>query len=238
MNNKKALAILGGMGPQASSYMYDRLISLSMQHFAAENNDDFPEIIIYSIPVPDFISDEKNKIEAYKMLMSRVIDLNKLDIFCLSIACNTAHVLLPRLQKVSQVPFVSMIKEVVFAISQDKRKCVGILGTPATLRTELYQNELNKYKIRAIVPNKSQIRKLNQIIRNVIKGQADEKDLSVLLSIADCLKKRGAEAIILGCTELPLIFPLQYKIPVYNSVEILSMALLRRYYESNTINTS
>src|SRR5436853_459051 len=101
MKNKSSIGILGGMGPEASVYMYKTLIELSVKHFGAKNNDDFPEIILHSIPVPDFISNTRSKNTALKMLMDSVMDFNKLNISCLSIACNTAHLLLSDLQKVS-----------------------------------------------------------------------------------------------------------------------------------------
>lgn len=80
-----------------------------------------------------------------------------------------------------------------------------------------------------------QIKTLEQIIRNVLAGKLVKQDAGKLIEIADALKRRGAEGIILGCTELPLIFPKSYQLPVYNSVEILAMALLQKHYKQNTI---
>ena len=60
MNKNKALFIIGGMGPEASGYLYNTLINLAIKKFGARNNDDFPEIILHSIPVPDFISKNKS----------------------------------------------------------------------------------------------------------------------------------------------------------------------------------
>ncbi|HVF69758.1 MAG TPA: amino acid racemase [Xanthomonadales bacterium] len=237
MKNRQAIGVLGGMSPLASRNMYDRLIQLSMQYFGAIKNDDFPEIILHSIPVPDFISNSKDKYRAFDMLKDRVKDLNKLNISCLSIACNTAHVLLEDLQIISKAPFMSMIDEVVKTVVSNKIKKIGILGSPLIIRSRLYQSRLEKFNIDSIVPNNTQQQVLDRIIRNVISGDITKKDSKLLSSIADELVSRGARGIILGCTELPIIFPLQYKITVYNSVEILSMALLRRYYESNKINT-
>jgi len=238
MGNKISIGILGGMGPEASMYMYKMLIELSIKHFNVKNNEDFPEIILNSVPVPDFISNNKNKNIALKILKERVKDLNKLNISYLSIACNTAHLLLENLQKDSSAPFVSMIDKVAEAVKKDNIKMVGILGSPTTLRSELYQNVLRTFNIESIIPGKAQVKLLDKIIRNIIKGKQEDNDHEVLTRIADDLLARGAEGVILGCTELPIIFPLHLKIPVYNSVEILSMALLRRYYESNTINTT
>jgi aspartate racemase len=139
------------------------------------------------------------------------------------------------LQKASRAPFVSMIDEVVNAVYIDGLKKVGILGTPVTIESNLYQNGLNKLNIRCIKPKKCQNRTLERIIRNIITGSFCKEDKEGLSSVADTLQSRGAEGIILGCTELPLVFPGKYSLPVYNSVKILAMALLQKYYKQNTI---
>ncbi len=179
MKHKKAIGILGGMGPEASAYMYKTLIDLSIKHFGAKHNDDFPEIVLHSIPVPDFISSERDKERAMSMLKKRVIELNALQLSCLSLACNTAHVLLAQLQAVSKVPFISMIDAVAADVNAKKIKTVGLVGTPSTIRFGLYQTALKMYGIKTVIPREKQIVMLEKIIRNVIAGKhtkADEKN--------------------------------------------------------------
>lgn len=156
--------------------------------------------------------------------------ISKDDVGCLSIACNTAHVLLPRLQALSDVPFISMIDETASKINYDGKKIVGLLGTPSTIKYALYQKALAKKGILTLVPTSQEITIIEKIIRNILRGKFLENDKRNLLVIANSLKKRGVQGIILGCTELPLCFPSKYSIPIYNSVEILAMALLRKYY--------
>ncbi len=232
-HKSRAIAILGGMGPEASVYMYKLLIERAVSHFGAKNNDDFPEIVLYSVPVPDFISNDKSKKKALNMLIEKVKQLNKLNIANLSIACNTAHVLLNELQNNTIIPFISMIKEVTDRVENEGITKVGILGTPSTIKSELYQKALSKKGIESVIPSDGQIKILELVIRNVIAGKILRTDAKKLIHIANFLRKMGAEGIILGCTELPLVFPKKYSLPVYNSVEILSLELLRRYYQTN-----
>lgn len=227
----KTIAILGGMGPEASVYLYKLLIEKAIKEFGARNNDEFPEILLYSIPVPDFISSNEKRQKALRMLKKRVNALNAIDISCIGIACNTAHVLLKDLQEVSKAPFVSMIDEVALVVERDKLKTVGILGTPSTLRERLYETALEKNRLSSVAADEKAYPLLERAIRNVIAGETSSFDQKQLLKIADHLKKQGAEGIILGCTELPLVFPSRYSLPVYNSVAILATALLRRYYK-------
>lgn len=235
MKKNKALFIIGGMGPEASGYLYKLLIDLAIKEFEAKNNDDFPEIILQSVPVPDFISNDKSRDEALKMLEKRVKKANKLDISCIAIACNTAHILLPQLQAGSKAPFISMIDETVKQISRNNIKKVGLMGTPSTIKYGLYQAALGKNGISMILPSQRQIKILEKVIRNILKGRILTKDNGDLKEIADALKSQRVQGIILGCTELPLVFPAKYCLPVYNCVEILARALLQKYYKQNTM---
>jgi aspartate racemase len=225
-----AIGVLGGMGPEASEYLYKMLIELSIKEFGAESNDSFPEVVLYSIPVPDTISSDQALANVRDMLVDRVTHLNSLDLICLSIACNTIHVLLPDLQAASRVPFVSMIEEVADNVAEDGKKKVTILGTPSTIRYRLYQTALDKRGIESVTPAPEQLDTLEGIIRNVIAGTAGPEDERRIVEVADSLATQGAQGVILGCTELPLVFPEDYRLSVYNSLKILALALLRKYY--------
>lgn len=218
------------MGPEASVYFYNTLIKQSVKYFHAVNNDDFPEIVLYSVPVPDFISSNARRDEALEILKEKVSSLNALNPQSVAIACNTAHVLINDLQEVSSAPFISMIDAVITEVGKNGIKKVGIIGTPSTLRSRIYQDALDKIGVSAVLPTDEEIEKLDRIIRNVIAEKISQDDTDILQNIADSLQSQGSKGIILGCTELPLVFPPNYSLPVYNSVEILSKRLLESYY--------
>lgn len=231
--NRKAIGVLGGIGPQASLYLCKLLIEKSVKFFNVENNEDFPEIILDSIPVPGFIADTNEKEIAYIILKERITNLQRCNILFFIIACNTAHVLLDKLQQATKTPFLSIILEVVKQVKKDKIKKVGLLASPSTIKYGLYQEALEKEGIAVVIPSKSEQVFFENIVVNVLKGKSTRQDTKQLSSVADSLKAKGAEGIILGCTELPLVFPKKYALPVYNSVEILAEASLQKYYSYN-----
>lgn len=231
LSKNKPIVILGGMGPQATGYMYNLLIDLTVKKFGASEGHTFPHILMDSIPVPEFFADEKNKSVALKMLIKEISRLNKLNILCLGIACNTAHILLPKLDKVAKKPFISMIDESVLAIKRKGIKTVGLLASPVTIQSKLYQKKLSEEGIQTIIPNTQELQKIQIIISKIIAGKTNGENKRSLISIANKLVVKGAKGILLGCTELPLIFPLKFKVPIINSLEMLSMALLIKYYQ-------
>ena len=125
------------------------------------------------------------------------------------------------LEQEARVPFVSIVEVVTMEVEKRGYRKVGLLASPATIYAGVYPN--------VMVPDHEQIENLGRIISGIVAGEFKQAKKK-LLTIADGLKKRGCEALILGCTELPLVFPKNYSLPVVDSVEILARALLKRYY--------
>lgn len=97
--HKQAIGIIGGMGPEASERFYGLLNRHAQKDFGVEKNEEFPEIYLASVPVPDFISSETNKEAALAMLSNRVKEMDALPIGFFCMACNTGHLLLEELRK-------------------------------------------------------------------------------------------------------------------------------------------
>ncbi len=215
------------MGPQASAKMLEEVVAVAASKFGAKNCEDFPEIILFSLPVPDFIAGQENLNKALAMLKEKVKVMNKMRVSLVVMACNTAHLMFDDLQSISKAPLVSMIEEVAGVINQQKLSKVGVLASPNSIKSCLFERALQKRGIAIIIPNENEEKELERIIRKVIVGQAKACDSQKLVIIANSLGQRGAEGIILGCTELPLIFPTKFNLPVFDSIKITAERLLR-----------
>ncbi len=233
--SNKAIVILGGMGPQASIRLVEILIDKSIRDFGAKNPDEFPEIILDSIPIPDFISEPDNMRMAFRMLKERIRLIDNPKISAFAIACNTAHQMFDDLQSQTKTEIVSIIGEVTDQVNRKKISKIGLLASPSTIKSGLFNGSFRQLNIEVIQPTEMQQKSLGKIIRKVIRGEILQSDRISLLLIADSLKRQGAQGIILGCTELPLIFPKGFKIPIFDSLDILANALLLKLHGGNTI---
>lgn len=232
--NRQPIAILGGMGPDASARLYQLMIELSRSDFGVEGNHQYPEIIIDSIPVPEFFSNTAKAEEATFMLKDRVRKLNYLQPGCFGLACNTAHTTLADLEQETKAPFISIPHETAKEVKIRGYSKIGLLAAPTTIFAGVYQTELLNQGVEFELPDNSYFPVLSEIIGQVIGGEF-KAPKAKLLKIADTLKKKKVEAIILGCTELPLVFPKNYSLPVLDTLEILAKSLLTRYYKGESI---
>lgn len=219
------------MGPFASAYFYKLLLKKSSDNYGAKKNKDFPEILIDSIPVPDFISDTNKLIEAKDILISRVKKMNSYGVGNIGMVCNTAHILYKDLSKISKVKFYSMIDLVADQVSRQKFEKVCVLATPTTVNFDLYGKVLSKKGIKVFYPEKG-IQELHEaIIRNMVSGKKSLRDIKKLeTTTKEFVLKHNCDGIILGCTELPLVFPKNNFTNVIDCMDVLADKLLERYY--------
>jgi aspartate racemase len=86
-------------------------------------------------------------------------------------------------------------------------KKVGILASETSVKEGLHQKELSKFGISLILPDRNKQSEINSIILNILNNKQGIKDKEILLQIISSLKEAGAEAVILGCTDLQIIVP-------------------------------
>ena len=229
--NKKIIGLIGGMGPFASAEFCRLLLDKSSRNFGAKNGDDFPEIVLDSIPVPDFISNTEQLPEAKAILISRIKKLNRFGCTIIAMVCNTGHILFPELSKISDVKMVSLINVVRDKVVASKFKRVGLLATRTTIKSKIYKNAFTGTGIKIIDPDEKTVDICERVIRGVIANENCEPVVDELLRRTDrFVKEQELDGIILGCTELPLAFP-QKKTPnTIDCLDVLSDELLEDFF--------
>ena len=227
MNKGKIIGLIGGMGPFAGARFCTLLLEKSVGDFGAKNCDQFPEIVLDSVPVPDFISDTKRLPEAKTMLISRVKKLNTFGCTTIAMVCNTGHILFPQLSSISKAPMISLIKAVRDDVVTKRFNKIGLLATKTTIKSGLFQNAFLETGITVVNPDNQTIELCEKVIRGVIANTNSETLTNKLLIKTDeFIKKQKLDRVILGCTELPLVFPKIKPKNIIDCLDVLSDKLL------------
>lgn len=226
-----AIGILGGMGPQASARLVELLIEQTSQFVTNPTDSDFPEIIHLSVPVPNFISNKTNIQKAKTILIERTKLLEAAGSTINCIACNTAHLLLPELQAITKVPFVSIPKLVAHEVQSRDARRVGLLATPTTLSSALYDEALHGIA-EIIRPSHTIARQTEQYIFKQLANKLSKMERQEFRRLVDSfLTDNDLDIVVLGCTELPLVYGQISDQRVISTLDVLSTELLKRYFE-------
>ncbi len=200
----KVLGVVGGMGPLATNIFYNMIIKKTE---AKCDQDHINMIILNHATMPDRTEAIKNKDYRYiiKKMVSDVQFLEKAEVECIVIPCNTAHFMLDDIKKHTKTHIIDMIEEGVKKVekllSDKEEKKVGVLATTGTIEIGIYQKKLVKRGIEPIIPSQVNQEKVMNIIYDGIKKDRKINSDDFKEIVAE-LKDKGCEKILLACTEL------------------------------------
>lgn len=221
-NKEKIIGVVGGMGPDATVDLFQKIVSKT----SAEKDQDHHKLLIYNNPqIPDrtaaILENGENPLPE---LLKTAEKLEKAGADFLAIPCNTAHYYYGDLNKEIGIEIINMIEEVAKKVDGNNNiKKVGLMGTKGVIKSKIYHKELNKFDIEVIQPNEKNMDKIMEIIYAIKSGKQDKNRQSKLTEIALDLIDKGAEGLILGCTELPLLFAKdKFDYPLFISQDILA----------------
>ncbi|MBL7150621.1 amino acid racemase [Candidatus Microgenomates bacterium] len=200
---KKTIGIIGGMGPWATADLYLKIVEYYQKNFGAKYDQDFPPFLIYSVPIPDVVESLENEKVTVKMLenAAKVLDRDGCDFIL--IACNTVQYLINKIQNKIKIPIIGIGEINARLIKKRRLKKVGILSTKLTLQKKIYEREFKKMGITLIKPNIFEREVISRVIMNQLAGKVTDTDSKNLLKIIKRLKSKGAEAVLIACTDLP-----------------------------------
>jgi aspartate racemase len=225
----KTIGILGGMGPDASANLYKKIIQLAQDTYHAVQDTDYPPMMLYSLPLVGFDETGIAQAKAVKQqLVAGVKRLEKAGSDFIIVACNTVSYFHKDMQTAVRIPVLNIVEEVAHQIKHKQYQCVGLLTSESTNRLQLYQQALQKIGVNSLSVNEKDQQKLNHVILHVMAGTQGKKDIVVLKKIITRLRQKGAQAIVLGCTEIPLaITQKDVTIKLFDAVDIISHAALQ-----------
>ena len=205
---KKTIGILGGMGPEVTAYFYDQIVKQTK----AQTDQEHIKVLIYSNPKIPPRTDAILKlgpnptpllVEGFQRLKDAGVDF-------VVMPCVTAHYFYPEVKDQVDIPFISLLDEGVKWAKNEvpQLRKAGLVASTGTLESQLFHDVFSKAGVKIIHPEEDEQNKVMDAIfgpEGIKAGFTSGFPKETLVSIVKVLIARGADAIIAGCTEVPLV---------------------------------
>ncbi len=217
---RKTVGVLGGMGPVATLDFLQKVVALT----PAERDEDHLRILVDNNPhVPSRQAASRGQGEdpgAELANMGRRLAAAGADF--LVMPCNLAHVFVQQLERDVEIPLLSIIDAAVDEVGDDIER-VGVLAIDGCIDAGLYQGAIERTAKHWLVPEKGELADLKWLVNRVKAGDQGDDVVTGLAAIAAALVERGAQAIIAGCTEIPLVLSADaVGVPLVSSTDALA----------------
>ena len=221
----KVIGIIGGLGPEATVDMFKKIIDATPASIEQEHI----RVLVDSNPkTPCRIKAiMDNGPSAGPVLVEMAKSLEKMGAELLVIACHTAHYYYEEIKDNTSIPVLNIIEETVKELQRNhsEKNKIGLIASSALLQTGVYQRALLNAGLEVIEPSKEDIENSMAAIFSFKKGCKDSANNKKIFRVANNLINQGAEIIILGCTELPMLMDTQeLKVPCLDSTDLLAKA--------------
>ena len=223
MSERKTIGILGGMGPAATADLFQKIVRCTK----ASRDQEHPHVIIDSnTNIPDrtdaLLHSGASPVAELQKSARRLVGAGA---EIIAMPCNTAHGYYDEVCAAAGVPVLHMIRLTAASLAAMGIKCAGLLATDGTVQTGIYEKSFLGSGIRLITPDEAGQRAVMDLTYSGVKAGALSYDTSEFMRAAERLLERGAETLILGCTELPPAFEMYgLELPHVDPTEILARA--------------
>ncbi|TDQ29726.1 aspartate/glutamate racemase family protein [Tenacibaculum caenipelagi] len=217
----RIIGLIGGITPQSTITYYQVLNDLAQQKYGGEhtakvlvNSVDFGEISALQVAGKWDVLDT--------IMANAAASLEKAGASCIVICANTMHLCIEAVRNEVTIPAIHIAEATAEAIVEKQLKKVLLLGTKYTMEKTFYTDVLKSFGIDAIIPNQEDRNVIHHIIyAELAKGILSEKTKEKYLAIIEKACTEGAEGVILGCTEIPLLIKQNdVEIPVFDTTTI------------------
>lgn len=224
----KTLGIIGGFGPETTAQFQLAII----ERCRTLNSNTRPEIIMWNAPIPLHI--EENLImrslgidEFLPFLVNGARILEKAGATFLVLPCNSLHTFIKRIRSSVRIPMLDMTDITISHLIDQQVKNIAIFSTRITKNNNLHIQKLQNAGISVILPTEHEQNAIDQVILDILNIKAHKRATRVLHAIAmDCIQ-RGADDILLACTDLQIVFPKLKEASVHDTMHLLADACVR-----------
>lgn len=222
----KTIGLLGGMSWQSTVGYYQHINELVALKQGGLHS---AKIAMRSVDfAPIAAMQKQDRWQEMGQLLSeeaRLIEAAGAD--CLLICTNTMHLVADQVAEAISIPLLHIADATAQQLQAQQQHKVALLGTVFTMQKAFYKDRIReRFGIEVIVPDSAEQQLVNDVIYNELcVGQVTERSREQFLNIIDTLKLRGAEGVILGCTEIGLLIKQQHSgLPLFDTTHIHASA--------------
>ncbi len=221
----KTIGMIGGTG-WPSTLEYYRIINQETNKRLGGLNSAKIMLSSFNYAEIDALNKKEDHAGVYKLVLESVQKLKNCSVDCLVLCANTLHQYVEALEKEISIPVVHIADATADEIKKKELSKIGLLGTRFTMEMDFYTKRLHQSGIESIVPPKAEREFIhNAIMNELLKEQFKKETKNEFLNILNELQMRGAQGIVLGCTEIPLLIKQDdSNLPVFNTLEIHAKA--------------
>lgn len=200
---RPTIGIIGGMGPMATCDIMRKIIVLTG---AKSDQDNYRIVVDSNTDIPDrteaILHGGKSPVKEI-VRSARCLEVAGADV--LLMACNTAHYFFDEIDAQIDTPMLNMIDETAQMLGRKNIRKAGLLATEGTVKSGIFEKALSHKDIQLIYPDAVGQQAVTELVYDGIKADRREYDTSRYAQAVSRLRQRGAQIMILGCTELPLV---------------------------------
>lgn len=217
----KTIGLIGGMSWHSSAEYY-RMINESIHEQLGGWHS--AKIIMYSVDFDEI--DLEHQTDDWQrsdqILINAAQGLENSGAACVVLCANTAHAIYDTIQEHLHIPVLHIADATAEKVKESSYTKVGLLGTLHTMQSDFYKNRLeSKHGLSVIVPEESEQEKVHKEINNICLGTNTPEAKQSFISSINNLVQQGAEAVILGCTEISLVLkPEDANVPLFDTTKI------------------
>ena len=217
----KTIGVIGGI-TWLSTLDYYRLLNEKINERLG--GVEAGKIILYSVNFAEIkkLTEEGRWDEMTKLMTDAARKLEQAGADCILIGANTMHKIAAEIQQGVTIPLIHVAEVTAKQIKKQKLQMVALLGTKYTMQLDFYKNKLAQEGIATIIPGEDEIEMINTAIYTEMgKGVFLPETKQKFLTIIRKLVSQGAEGIILGCTEIPILIKQEdCEVPVFDTTQI------------------
>lgn len=217
----RVIGVLGGMSWE-STQSYYRALNEGVKHALGGLHS--AKIVMVSVDFAEIetLQQQGDWEQAGDILAIAAQNVERAGADFLLLATNTMHKVAPAIEQAIRIPLLHIADATAEQLQQDGITRVGLLGTRFTMEQSFYKSRLEGFGIKVVVPDDSQRETVHRIIfEELCLGQITSASRQRYLEIIDSLHQQGAQAVILGCTEIALLVEqVHTHVPLYDTTAL------------------